>query len=236
MDKRQTIFRLIPAAAVFLVLACQHATEPGKSRVTLSGTVYPAQPGSPAIQSAYLFMGDSLMAVTDETGHYHIASIESGSHDFICSALGYSDATVEVTVGRENTLHDFYLTPDESTGRVYAEFQDQTLWLDALADHPELDTWNDRELFEGTTGATLQTKWLQIELPDRILFLGDSLLAYSDGFGQCWAKLQCGTYPLTGVCEGYRSVTRTVHIVPYAPPESEKSYVIFFMNRLEKQT
>jgi hypothetical protein len=233
MVKRKTLFRILLVNVIFLIFACQHSTEPGKT-VNLSGTVYPVQTDAPAIHPAYLFRGDSLMAVTDETGHYIIASIESGTHVFICSALGYSDTTVQVTVGEENTVHHFYLTPDESTGRVYAEFQDQTLWHDALVDHPELDTWSNMELFEGTTGATLQTKWLQVELPDRILFLGDSLLAYSDGFGQCWACLQCGTYPITGVCEGYRGDTRTVKIVPYTPPESEKSYVIFFMNRLEK--
>ena len=233
MVKKQTLFLCIPAVIIFLIFACQHSTEPAKLRVTLSGTVYPAQTNAPAVHPAYLFLGDSLIAVTDEAGNYSIPSIESGTYGFVCSALGYRDTTVQVTVEKQNSVQDFYLIPDQSTGRVYVEFQDQTLWDEAVSTHPELDSWSSVELFEGVTGATLQTKWLHVELPDRILFLGDSLLAYSDGFGQCWASLQCGTYPLTGVCDGYRSDTRTVKIVPYTPPEGEKSYVIFFMNRLE---
>ena len=232
MITKQVVCRFIPITAVFLILACQHSTEPGKT-VALSGSVYALDNNAHAIVPAYLFLGDSLTAVTAEGGSYSIPAIESGTYSFVCSALGYRDTTVQVTVDIQNSEQDFYLTPDQSTGRVYVEFQDQTLWTEAVPAHPELDSWSSMELFEGVTGATLQTKWLHIELPDRILFLGDSLLAYSDGFGQCWASLQCGTYPLTGVCEGYRSDTRIVKIVPYTPPENEKSYVIFFMNRLE---
>jgi hypothetical protein len=236
MVKRKTLFRILLVNVIFLIFACQHSTEPGKT-VNLSGTVYPVQTDAPAIHPAYLFRGDSLMAVTDKAGHYNIASIESGTHVFICSALGYSDTTVQVTVGRDDSVHDFQLTPDQSKGRVYGEFQDQFLWDLVLSDDPDKGGWNSKEVRDGMTGATLCAKILQVypeDLPDRMVFIGDSLLAYDDGWGQFWFEIQCGTYPLTGVCEGYRSDTRTVKIVPYTPPESEKSYVIFFMNRLEK--
>ena len=60
----------------------------------------------------------------------------------------------------------------------------------------------------------------------RQIWLGDSLLALTDDFGQCRFELQCGTYPITATCEGYCDTTQMVHV-----RSDEFTYMILFLDR-----
>jgi hypothetical protein len=67
---------------------------------------------------------------------------------------------------------------------------------------------------------------LEYEVPERQVFLGDSLLTVSDGFGQYWFELQSGTYWIRGSCEGYKDVSQVVRVLP-----DSKTYYNFFLPR-----
>lgn len=89
-----------------------------------------------------------------------------------------------------------------------------------------LAEWDAQQMWDGVTGATLQSKFLKRESPPRQIWLGDSLLALTDDFGQCWFELQCGTYPITATLEGYCDTTQTVHVRPDEPTD-----MILFLDR-----
>ncbi|MFC1569809.1 carboxypeptidase-like regulatory domain-containing protein [bacterium] len=215
---------------VLLLIGCQSTTESNRSMGSVSGMVqYLLQSDSTPIYPAYIFSEDNLLATTDENGVYSINSLEEGTYYLTCSALNFADTMMQVQVmGDETTTHDFILFPDNSIGRIYGEFQDLVLYNPIIESDPAINEWNDKEKFEGVTGATLQTKWLQYQVPDRMVFLEDSLLAYSDEFGQFWCKIQCGTYPILGTCEGYESATQVVKVLP-----DERTYTNFFLDRIQ---
>ena len=213
---------------VSFFIKCDNVTEPKEIRGTITGTVKKILSGDGSIiHPAYIFLEDSLIATTSESGEYTISSIEQGSYFLICSSLGYSDTTTLVqVVGGKTITHDFYLTPDSSTGRIYGEFQDATLFNQNIQTNPALVDWDAKQIFNDITGATIQAKTLQYDVPDRKVFLGDSLLAISDGWGQYWFQIQCGTYPIRGCCEGYYDTTQVIKILA-----DTRSYVNFFLYR-----
>jgi hypothetical protein len=134
---------------------------------------------------------------------------------------------VQVSIlGGRTTVQDFVLIPDSSVVKVYGEFQDLDLFNQRVSENPQLATWDSKQIVDGTTGATLQNKTLQVEVPDRIVSLGDSVVALSDGFGQFWFRIPCGAHRLKGSCEGYRSVTRVVKVRSDRTP-----YVTFLLPR-----
>jgi uncharacterized glyoxalase superfamily protein PhnB len=185
--------------------------------------------GAVVVPSAYVFWGDSLLATTDVQGNYLIDGLTAGDYLLTCSALYCGDTTTAVSVqnGRTMTL-DFNLLPDSSTGRIYGEFQDDFLFQQRLLEDTTLSGWTEKEIYDGGTGATLQTKTLEYFVPDRTVSLGDSILAYSDGWGQYFFRMPVGTYSLTGACEGYKSVTRVVRV-----EADVKTYLNFFLPREE---
>lgn len=216
---------------ICLGFGCDQSTEilkPG----AIEGMVRGIQEGNPAVYPAYIFQGDSLLAETDGTGFYRIQTLSPASYQLTCSALDYGNSIRSVEV-QENktTTFNFDLSPDTTRGRVYGEFQDLTLYQERLAEDSTMQSWTEKEIFDGGTYATLQTKWLGYEVPDRMVYLGDQLLAYSDGFGQYWFEIQCGTYPITGSCEGYESVTHTVTV-----STDEPVYVNFILPRSTDNT
>ncbi|MBN1779494.1 carboxypeptidase-like regulatory domain-containing protein [bacterium] len=216
------------AFSVLLFTFCDRKpTEPGKSTGKISGTVMSGGPApSGPVKTAYLFEDDNLLAVSDENGQYAVDDLEEGPHTLICSALNFRDTTVQVQVTRETTTDQpFLLSPDGSVGRAYGEVQDGVLFE---AVDPEVLTWTAQEMYEGVTGATLQTKWLQVEVPPIYITLGDSILAVSDPFGMFWFRLQAGTYPVTASCEGYESQTRVIHI-----PADDRTYVSYILDRIQ---
>jgi hypothetical protein len=183
--------------------------------------------GENFISPAYIFSRDSLVATTDKNGSFQLLSLEPGNYFFTCSAINFRDTTMQVNViGSQTTNLVFELMPDSSTGRVYGEFQDGTFFQEMLQKNPELTSWSEKELFEGVTGATLQSKTLKRELPYRNVFLGDSLLAVSDDFGQFWFEVQSGTYPIKGTCEGYHEKIEIFQVLP-----NERTYITFVLKR-----
>jgi hypothetical protein len=184
-----------------------------------------------SIHPAYIILGDELLATTGAEGSFRIDSPDPGTFELLCSALDYLDQTVQVKVetGRSSTV-DFHLVADDRAGRVYGEFQDSGLYSESLLSHPSMADWTAKEQFDGVTGATLQSMTFGGVLPARKVYLGDSLLCFSDDFGQFWAEIQCGTYPLTGSCEGYRSQMRIIRVEP-----GERTYANFFLSRAKEQ-
>jgi hypothetical protein len=214
-------------ALTLFLMTCDSSTDPKETKGTLQGTVWY---GSSGIYPAFIFSGDSLWATTDENGHYLISALEEGNYELLCSALNYRDTTVQVAVsGGKTTTFDIDLVPDTSTGLIYGEFQDIILFNENVQTNPELAYWNPMMIYQATTGATMIDKFLQYDVPDRQIWLGDSLLRKSDEWGQFVLRLQIGTYPLSGSCAGYYSISRVVKVLP-----DTIVYVNFFMNRTDQ--
>lgn len=213
---------------LLLWISCQQTTEQVETDNTVQGTVNRFLPNGPSVVSpAFIFMGDSLLATTDTKGSYRINNLEAGNHDLTCSALFCSDTTVSVQVkgGRTVTL-DFNLNPDSTTGIILGEFQDGFLFQQRLQEEPSLADWSEKKIYDAGTGATLQYKTVQVVIPECIVSLADSQVASVVAWGQYWLEIQCGTYPLTGSCEGYKSV---MHIIKVQP--EEKGYLNFILPR-----
>lgn len=222
-----------PSTAVFLVLtavvlSCKKSTEPEITTGSLQGIVRSlAQEGSAVIPSASIFKNGTLLAESNESGKYTVTDMEAGSHNLTCSALNYRDTTVQVLIEKGKTVvQDFYLKPQTATGRITGEFQDLHLFDSLKVADPALAGWNDQEVYDGVTGATLQAKTLGFDVPDRTVSIGDSIWAYTDGWAQFRIILPAGTHILTGSCDGYQSVTRTVTV-----EADTRHYVNFLLPR-----
>jgi hypothetical protein len=216
---------LLLPAAVLVFSGCTKDADPS-AETGIQGTVHNSlQEGT--IHPAFIIHGDELLATTDENGTYRIAPVEAGHYSLTCSALGFDDQSLQVDVGDGETRNiDFTLTPDDSKGRVYGEFHDRTVYAGNLVSRPEMADWNAKQLFDGVSGATLQSLTFGFDLPERQVFLGDSLVGISDGFGQYWFEIQCGTYPLTGSCQGYHDTLVIVKVEP-----DQKVYANFILSK-----
>jgi hypothetical protein len=227
----KNLLKLVLPIVLFSVsIQCdKNSSEPKETIGNIQGTVKNAAVGEASqVHPAYLFYEDSLLTTTDESGNYTIKSFQEGTYSITCSAVNFSDTTIQVkVVGGKTVTQNFNLTPDASIGRIYGEFQDNSLFTDSLKTNPDLATWDAKKIMDEATGATLCTKILQQEIPDLKVFLGDSLLGTDDGWGQFWFKVQAGTYCFKGSCEGYKSDSVVVKILP-----DTKHYITFNMNRL----
>ena len=114
-------------------------------------------------------------------------------------------------------------------GLLYGEFHDGVLFKQAAAADPEISEWDDAELWENASGATLQAKTFGHEVPEASVWLDGKMLAAADGFGQFWIELAAGEYALTGKCEGYSDQTLNVSI-----ESGKKTYVNFILDPVEK--
>lgn len=227
--KKFFLVLLLEISLVLLVINCDdNPTEPKPAIGTIKGTVKIISSGNPGIiYPAYIFFEENLLATTDAQGNYLISPIDEGSYQLTCSALNYRDSTEQVNVlGGKTTAHDFYLTPDASTGRVYGEFQDVTLYNQRLQTDPSMAGWDAKKIYDAATGATVQAKTFGYEIPARKVFLGDSPLDSTDVWGQYSFRIQCGTYPITGSCEGYNDTTQVIKVLP-----DQSIYVNFFLRR-----
>jgi hypothetical protein len=228
--KPQKILLLL--LSVLIGMACRQATEQIEMKGSVRGTVRCLREGGAEIVClAFIFSGGSYLAATDEQGFYQIDTLTGGQHEITASALFCGDTTlsVEVKGGRTITL-DFYLTPDSSTGKIFGEFEDGTLYQQRLMEDSSLANWSEQHAFDVATGATLQYKTLKIDPGDRKVFLGDTLVATADAWGQYYLTIPCGTYPLTGSCAGYENVTRVLRARP-----NSRNYLNFILPR-EKGT
>lgn len=203
---------------IFILIwsACNQTTDHVQTQGNLQGTVScMSTDGASPVYRAFIFWGDNLLATTDEQGSYRINNLNAGIYELLGSALFCGDTTLSVQIqgGRTVTL-DFTLQPDSATGIVLGEFQDGTLWEQRLQEDSTLAEWSEQQVCDAATGATLQSKTLGYLVPDRFVSLSDSSITFSDAWGQYGIFLPSGTYPLTGTCDTYQSVTRIVKVMP----------------------
>jgi len=218
---------LLVIGIIFAYLSCDNTTEPKETHGKITGSVQDISQNDSPIYQAYLFWNDSLLTITNENGEFTIPKLEEGSYQIVCSALNFRDTTEQITIkAGKTTSHIFYLTPNLVSGRVWGEFEDMTLYSEILATDTSKLGWSEQEVYQGGTGATLQSKTLGYEVPDRKVWLGDSLLALADNWGQYSFRLQHGTYPITATCEGYISIDTVITVIP-----DERIYINFFMYR-----
>ena len=100
--------------------------------------------------------------------------------------------------------------------KVYGEIQVGPLLRSSIAQNPEIGSWNAESLWDGTTGATLQTKTLGEDLGDATLWLDGQIVAYADSWGQFWFKIQPGQYTITTRCQWYVDCVQKI-TVPAVP-------------------
>ncbi len=225
--KKYILPLLLVIGIIFAYLSCDNTTEPKETHGTITGSVQDISHNGTSVHPAYLFLNDSLLTTTDENGEFTISELEEGSYQIVCSALNFLDTTEQISVkAGKTTSHTFYLTPNLVSGRVFGEFEDMTLYNEVLAADTSKLGWSDLEVYQAGTGATLQSKTLGYEVPDRKVWLGDSLLALADNWGQYSFKIQYGTYPITATCEGYNSIDTVITVIP-----DEHLYINFFMRR-----
>jgi len=95
---------------------------------------------------------------------------------------------------------------DASLAKVFGEFEDMGLFDAGIAKNPEMKNWNEKNVCDGSSGATIQVKSLGIGTGRGEVFLDGKKVADADGFGQFWFALSPGTYALVGKCPGYKDV------------------------------
>ena len=206
---------------ILAVLISCHKNGEGEGAM-VTGTVR-SSAGNGVIPSAFIISGDSLVAVTNQDGKYETGLLKAGECFLLASAFGYNDQEVMVFLEEGQVENqDFQLVPDEQQGRIYGEFHDLQVFREKVIQDPGKEDWSEEEIFDGITGATIFTDF---DEPASKLFIGDSLFAYADGYGQYWFKVQCGTYPVTGIAEGYRDTTCVVRVDP-----DSRIYLNFFMS------
>jgi hypothetical protein len=222
---------LFTAILSFIVWsACHHTTEQKETQTIVRGTVSCLRPGGAVIvHPAFITSGETYLTTTNSQGVYSISGLKPGSYELTGSALFCGDTTLSVQVreGHTTTLN-FILSPDSATGKIFGEFQDGTLYQQRLQEDTTLANWTEKQIFEAATGATLQFKTLNDDVPDRYVFLGDSLMATADFWGQYYIIIPCGTYPLTGSCEGYKSEMRVVKVLP-----DSRNYINYILSRVK---
>ena len=105
-------------------------------------------------------------------------------------------------------------------GTVYGEFHDASLFAKSAERRPEINRWNDEQLWEGGTGATIQAKTFGHAVGKASVLLNGKEIAAADGWGQFTVKLSPGTYSLVGICEGYGEQRLDIEV-----KSGEKMYV-----------
>lgn len=194
--------------SIFVVFlgACTKKIEPAQT--TLSGSVKNSV-NDKLIYPAYIIYERQLLTTTREDGSFEITSLEGGTYSMVCSALGYSDQAMQVVVENGKKVNtDFLLTPDDTQSFVMGELHDQLLYQEGLIDNPSMAEWTDQQLFDGVSGATIQGKNFEIEVYPASIFIGDSLFAETDDYGQYEFTVQMGTYPISVVIQGWRDSTQ----------------------------
>lgn len=203
--------------------------EPPSATAVQGKVVRPAENGGAPVSPAYVFADGILLTQTDENGNFYLDDLNPGDLTLVCSAMNARDTTITINVAANQTTSIQIALPfDYSTGSVYGEFQDLDLFQSQLVHNQELSAWDEKQEYEGVTGATLQWKWLDHPVGDCLVAFSDSILAYADGFGQYWFEIQNGTYPFIASCEGYVDQTRVFTV------QAEKTvYMNFYLQKKE---
>lgn len=215
--------------ACILLIASQFTsctkTEDEIVETTLTGSIV-SFTTEKAIFPAFIIHEDELLATTNEEGTFTLTNIDAGSYKILFSALGFADREMEIQV-EENIINmlDIHLNSDHDAGRMVGEFQDGPLYQTEVAADPDKMNWTEKEIYDGVSGATIQPWRWPVEISEGEIYLGDSLIASADEYGQFWYALQSGTYPITAKTEGYKDLTRIISI-----KTNEKGYSNFVMD------
>lgn len=202
---------LILLAALSICSSCE---KEDSDETVLLGTIK-SKLDDQAIFPAFLILGDELLATSDESGDYKITSLAPGEYTLVCSSINFDDESIVIEIEEGKiTSNDFLMSPGNSLGSVYGELHDQGLYDEQLMADPSMAAWTNQELYDGVSGATIQTMTFGYDLPSAEIYIGDSLLALTDGFGQYWVDLQAGTYPLRVSMPGYRDSTQIMRVEP----------------------
>lgn len=213
------LFLMFLILSIQILSSCEKESGDRSVIITVS-----ASEGNTPVQDAFLIEGEDLLGISDENGHFDEDILDPGTYTLICSALGFTDGVQEVNVKQEgDTRVDFMLIEDQQTGRFYGELLDLDLFMENLETNPEMAQWTEKEIYDGITGATIKFDY---DEPSAQVYLVDSLLSYSDGYGQFWFDLQAGTYPLKVTCPGYRDTLKIIEVVP-----DIRSYLIFYLEK-----
>jgi len=201
------------------LFSCNETEMPEFSEGIFSGEIRNSE--GEAIYPVYIFENDSLLGISKENNQFSIELLK-GEYDILFSALGYKDKIISLFIENDFEL-EVILEEDSQTGRIFGEFQDSLLFQQNILINNELANWNEQEVVDGVTGATiLEDNYSGFEHAE--LFLGDSLLGYGDVYGQYWVQLQSGTYPITVESAGFKSKTRVIKVLP-----ETKVYSNFYM-------
>jgi len=205
----KSIYHLFLITTILLLNSCE---DENQTWTLIKGSVLSMEDHK-SVHSAFLISDNEILASTREDGSFEIDSQDPGMYSILCSSLGFKDTLIQIEVKEGAlTVLDFFLNTDDSRGRVYGELHDQSLYNEQLARNPSMADWNGEELFDGLSGATLQTVTFGYDLPSAEIFIGDSLIALTDGFGQYWVDLQSGTYPLRVSMPGYRDTIQIIQV------------------------
>ncbi len=204
------LYSLFFLAAILWFNACE---EENKTWTLLVGSVQSME-GHKEVHSFFLILGDELLATSND-GSFEIDSLEAGSYSILCSSLGFRDTLIQIEVSEGVvTVCDIFLTEDYSRGWVYGELHDSEQYHGRLSLDPSMEDWTGKELFDGVSGATIQTMTFGYDLPPAEIYIEDSLLTLTDGFGQYWIDIQSGTYPIRVSMPGWDEDTKVIRVEP----------------------
>jgi len=99
-----------------------------------------------------------------------------------------------------------------TSAKVYGEFEDLALFDAARAKIPAMKNWNEKNVCDDSSGATIQVKSLGAGTGRGEVYLDGKKVADADGFGQFWFALPPGTYTIGGKCAGYRDVSAGITV------------------------
>jgi hypothetical protein len=231
--RRNRIRFAVAALAVGLLAAlspsCDNPTESKNTKGVIEGELLESGTGLAIRRPGWVFSGNRLLASADSTGAFEIPSLDPGEYTLTGAALGHRDTVFTVIVSKGRTTRmDFPLNPENTEGRVIGEFQNTVLYRDSLAAHPEMAGWDAKEIYDASTGATIQGKEPLLDFNERQVFAGDTLVDVSDNWGQYGFRMKGGTVPFRGSCAGYKDSLVVAKLIP-----AGKLVVNFF---LEPQT
>jgi len=194
-----------------IIISCEDSTSPNNSGGVFSGTIISSSTSEPVV-SVFIFMDDVYLGMIENSNSFAF-ELNPGEYEFIFSAIGFLDEIVSVTING-NYNKEIVLTENSEIGRVYGEFQDSVKLEQKISDNNDIANWDEKEIYDGVTGATILEDNSSVDFQQAKLFIGDSLVGYADVYGQYWIKIQSGTYPLTGESEGFKNETKTIKILP----------------------
>ncbi len=164
------------------------------------------------IENAFIFHDGDLLATTDSAGEFNLVPFSQGTYELLFSAIGFNDKYLTLVAEEgEANIYDIDMQPGSEKGSIVGELQNNLLFEENLVANQSLAEWNEQEIIDGVTGATIMKRALPLNA-ECALYIGDNLLVNVDDYGQYWAEIQTGTYPLIVRCTGYKPSVKIVKI------------------------